>query len=77
VLCVTHSPHIASMADHHVLLFKEEEEGRTLTRAGSLEGQERKEELARMLDGGVDPVNLKHVEAFLERAEKLKYPDNS
>jgi len=72
LLCVTHSPQIASMADHHLLLYKEESNGRTVTRACSLEEQDRKKELARMLDGGLDPVNLKHVEAFLERAEKIK-----
>ncbi len=75
VLCVTHSPQIASMANHHVLLYKEEETGRTVTRACPLEGEGRKEELARMLDGGPDPVNLRQAEAFLERAEKFKRGD--
>ncbi len=72
VLCVTHSPHLASMADHHLLLYKEEREGRTVTKAFPLSDQERREELARMLDGGLDPVNLQHVDTFLERAAKIK-----
>lgn len=72
ILCVTHSPQIASMADNHFLLLKEITGGRTLARARKLPPGERREELARMLDGNMGPVSMKHGETLLERAEMLK-----
>ena len=73
VLCVTHSPQIAAMADNHILLYKERAEDRTFTRAAPLNEVRRREELARMLDGaGIDDVSLLHVDSLLKRAEKYK-----
>ena len=53
VLCVTHLPQIASMADQHHVVTKRIERGRTLTDVRSLQGPERVEEVARMLGGEV------------------------
>jgi DNA repair protein RecN (Recombination protein N) len=53
VLCVTHLPQIASMADQHHVVTKRIEKGRTLTDVRSLHGPERVEEVARMLGGEV------------------------
>ena len=73
VICVTHNPQIAAMAEGHFMIYKEEREGRTVTRIKALEDQERKQELARMLDGGsADPISLRHGESLLERAERFK-----
>ncbi len=72
VIVVTHSPQVASMADMHYLLYKEVKDERTVTFARNLDSNERKEELARMLDGSPDPVNIEHVESLLERAQKYK-----
>jgi len=73
VLCVTHSPQIAAMADSHYSLYKETVDERTLTRASLLNAGQRREELARMLDGsGIDQVSLKHVDSVLERARRFK-----
>ncbi len=73
VLCVTHSPQIAAMADAHYSLFKETIDDRTLTRATLLESDQRREELARMLDGaGIDQVSLKHVDSVMARARRFK-----
>ncbi len=73
VLCVTHSPQIAAMADSHYSLYKETVDERTLTRTSLLSAEERREELARMLDGaGIDQVSLKHVDSVLERARRFK-----
>ncbi len=73
VMCVTHSPQIASMADSHIRLFKEESGERTLTRANLLDNGERRQELARMLDGaGIDQVSLQHVDQMLKRAAEFK-----
>ncbi|PYQ12754.1 MAG: hypothetical protein DMF80_17580 [Acidobacteria bacterium] len=51
VLCVTHLPQIASMADRHLVVRKRVERGRTITDVLPLEGGERVEEVARMLGG--------------------------
>jgi DNA repair protein RecN (Recombination protein N) len=51
VLCVTHLPHIAALADSHHVVRKEFSKGRTLARVQKLGEQERIEEVARMLGG--------------------------
>ena len=51
VLCVTHQPQIASLADHHFIVEKEMASGRTLVKARALTQTEQVEEIARMLAG--------------------------
>jgi DNA repair protein RecN (Recombination protein N) len=51
VLCVTHLPQIASMADNHYVVRKRSERGRTVTEVNPLDAGERVEEVARMLAG--------------------------
>ena len=51
VLCVTHQPQIASLADSHFIVEKETIGGRTLIKARELNATEQIEELARMLAG--------------------------
>jgi DNA repair protein RecN (Recombination protein N) len=51
VLCVTHLPQIASLADNHYLVRKRVERGRTVTEVERLSSPERVEEVARMLGG--------------------------
>jgi DNA repair protein RecN (Recombination protein N) len=53
VLCVTHLPQIASLADHHFVVQKRVERGRTVTVVKELSEAERVEEIARMLGGEV------------------------
>ena len=73
VMCVTHSPQIAAMADTHFSLYKETVKDRTLTRAARLEEDEKRREIARMLDGAsIDNVSLQHVDNLLERARLYK-----
>ena len=73
IICVTHSPQIAAMADRHIRLYKELSGERTQTRAELLGGPERREEIARMLDGAeIDRVGLEHVDSLLERAQRFK-----
>ncbi|HEX8175264.1 MAG TPA: DNA repair protein RecN [Pyrinomonadaceae bacterium] len=52
VLCVTHQPQIARFASHHLVVSKEVSGGRTNTTVKQLLGDERVEELARMIGGG-------------------------
>jgi DNA repair protein RecN (Recombination protein N) len=51
VLCVTHQPQIASLADHHFVIEKEMAKGRTTVTARQLNATEQIEEIARMLAG--------------------------
>jgi DNA repair protein RecN (Recombination protein N) len=51
VLCVTHLPQIASLADRHWAVRKRVQRGRTLTEVKALGPEERVEEIARMLGG--------------------------
>jgi DNA repair protein RecN (Recombination protein N) len=51
VLCVTHLPQIASMADNHFVVRKRVDRGRTITDVRPLAAAERVEEVARMLGG--------------------------
>jgi DNA repair protein RecN (Recombination protein N) len=51
VLCVTHLPQIASLADQHFSVRKRVEKGRTITEARPLDTDERIDEVARMLAG--------------------------
>jgi DNA repair protein RecN (Recombination protein N) len=51
VMCVTHLPQIAALADSHHVVRKEVTKGRTLTHVISLSAKERVDEIARMLGG--------------------------
>ena len=51
VLCVTHLPQIAAMADTHFLISKAEQQGRTYTSVTPLDLEGRKAEIARLIGG--------------------------
>lgn len=53
VLCVTHLPQIAAMADRHLLIAKSERQGRTFTTVSPLDRDGRINELARIIGGEV------------------------
>ena len=73
ILCVTHSPQIASLGDVHFLIKKENINGQTFTRVYNLEGQERINELARMLGGAEITENtIIHAQEMLNMAKKIK-----
>jgi DNA repair protein RecN (Recombination protein N) len=65
VLTITHLPQIASEADSHVVVTKEEAGGRTITRIRRVEGEERLHEMARMLSGRIDEASLAHASELL------------
>ncbi|MCI8554452.1 MAG: DNA repair protein RecN [Clostridiales bacterium] len=58
VLCVTHLAQIAALAHRHLLIRKEVREGRTFTGVTPLEGEEREQELARIIGGTATDANL-------------------
>ncbi len=51
VLCVTHLPQLAALADTHFLIAKQERDGRTYTTVTPLDFEGRKAELARIIGG--------------------------
>ncbi len=51
VLCVTHLPSIAAEADSHLRVEKKERDGRTITEVREVTGNDRVEEIARMISG--------------------------
>jgi len=66
VLCITHLPQIAAFADHHYLIQKKEVGGRTRTTVRKLEGEQRTEEVARMLSGArLTEASRKNAEQML------------
>jgi len=67
VLCVTHLPQIATFAEHHYLIEKKRAGERTRTTVRKITGQERTEEIARMLSGAkLTETSLKHAEQMLK-----------
>jgi DNA repair protein RecN (Recombination protein N) len=67
VLCITHLPQIASFADHHYLIEKREEAGRTKTLVRALTTAEQTEEIARMLSGEkLTETSRQHAEQLLK-----------
>ncbi|HZS28212.1 MAG TPA: DNA repair protein RecN [Candidatus Angelobacter sp.] len=67
VLCITHLPQIASFADHHYLIEKHENAGRTRTLVRALSADERTEEIARMLSGAkLTETSRQHAEQLLK-----------
>jgi DNA repair protein RecN (Recombination protein N) len=66
VLCVTHLPQIATFADHHYVIEKKEAGGRARTNIRLVTGEERTEEVARMLSGSkLTETSRKHAEQMI------------
>jgi len=67
VLCVTHLPQIATFADHHYVIEKKASSGRTRTTIRPIVGEERTEEVARMLSGAkLTETSRKHAEQMIK-----------
>lgn len=67
VLCITHLAQIAALAQTHMLIEKLTEGQRTYTRIIPLDHEGRKQELARIMDGGLTESGLKAAEEMLNR----------
>jgi len=66
VLCVTHLPQLAALADTHLLIAKSERAGRTYTTVTPLDKEGRKRELARIIGGAnITETTLKSAEEML------------
>ena len=67
VLCVTHLPQLAALATTHLLISKEERNGRTYTTVTPLDREGRKRELARIIGGAnITETTLKSAEEMLD-----------
>ncbi len=71
VFCVTHLAQVASFADRQFSVFKEPRNGTTVTRVRSLQGEERLEEISRML-GGDTRVAREHARELMAEANLQK-----
>lgn len=70
VLCVTHLAQIAVMADNHLLIEKNIVNDRTVTTVKTLDFEERKEEIARIMGGdNITPLMLENAEQLLRDAK--------
>ena len=73
VLCVTHLPQLAAMADTHFSVEKGESDGRTYTQVKQLDRESRRMELARLTGGlHVTQTQLDGAEELLTAAEEYK-----
>ena len=71
VVCVTHLPQIASMADRHFLVSKQSAGSETLTSLTMLDDAQRISEVAR-LSGGDSGISKEHARQMLENASMFK-----
>lgn len=69
VICVTHAPQIAAMADSHYLIQKYNENERTVTTVRKLSAEEEIAEIARML-GGAEEYQLKAAAMMKQNSKK-------
>ncbi|MFS8639859.1 MAG: DNA repair protein RecN, partial [Symbiobacteriaceae bacterium] len=73
VLCVTHLPQVAALADRHFHIEKATDGGRTTTRCRVLSPEGRVEEIARMIGGAeVTQYTLAAARDLIRAAEEWK-----
>jgi len=66
VLCITHLPQIAAMADRHMMIEKVQRKDGVCVKLKQLSLKEREEEIARMLNGQMTETSLRHARELLE-----------
>ncbi|WP_419393707.1 DNA repair protein RecN [Cytobacillus praedii] len=73
VLCISHLPQVAAMADTHLYIAKNIIEGRTKTTVKSLNESEKIKEIGRMISGvEITELTKEHAKELLQLAEQLK-----
>src|SRR5699024_7417898 len=73
VLCITHLPQVAAMADTHKLIAKEQKGERTTTTVSELNDTQKMEELSRMITGTkLTETAKEHAKELLELASAYK-----
>lgn len=73
VLCVTHLPQIAALADRHFVVEKTQDAARTRTQVRMLDQEGRAREIARLIGGAEDaPSAMEHAANMLAAAARRK-----
>ncbi|MEZ0480443.1 DNA repair protein RecN [Planococcus sp. SSTMD024] len=73
VLCISHLPQVAAMADQHLFIEKKVSKDRTTTSVKELTGRKRTEEMSRMLSGAeITELTLQHADELLTLARDRK-----
>lgn len=73
VLCISHLPQVAAMADTHLLISKETDGSRTKTSVKALTDEEKVKEIGRMISGvEITELTKEHAKELLELAAKMK-----
>ena len=69
LICITHSPQVASFCDYQILVTKELRGKRTVTKASLLDATEREAEISRMLGAkSITASSLAHAKDLLKRS---------
>ena len=77
VLCISHLPQVAAMADTHLYITKDTSTTRTKTFVKPLENEEKIKEIGRMISGvEITNVTKEHAKELLELADKIKLTRN-
>ena len=78
VICVTHSPQIAAIADMHLLVSKSESDGRTESGVHELTREKRETEIARIIGGAtITEQTLAAARELLNEAESIRHTPSS
>lgn len=73
VLCISHLPQVAAMADQHYLIKKQVEHDRTFTTLTEIKETARIEEVSRMMSGTeITELTLQHASELVQIADKRK-----
>ena len=73
VISISHLPQIASLADNHILISKEDVANYTISQTRTITGEDRTSEIARLIGGvNITDVTIKSASEMLEMAEELK-----
>ncbi|WP_026475883.1 DNA repair protein RecN [Alkaliphilus transvaalensis] len=67
VICITHLPQIASLADSHYLIEKKQLDHSTKTEVNKINVEERIKEVGRLLGGELTDITLKHAKELIEQ----------
>ncbi|BCU52384.1 DNA repair protein RecN (Recombination protein N) [Staphylococcus auricularis] len=71
VICISHLPQVATMSDHHMLISKSTTEDRTTTQVQELTGDDRVDEVARMISGAtVTDLTRQNAKEMIEQNQK-------
>lgn len=73
VLCISHLPQVAAMADTHIRIEKRVDNDRTYTHVNELQEPDKADELSRMITGAeITQTTLEHARELLEMANQHK-----